>query len=56
MKTETFKIYEKLPIPHEKCFLGERTGIFINDGKQPGFFKESITGIIYPMWNYEFIK
>lgn len=50
----TLKVYERLPIPKEKCLIGVKTGIIHNTGNEPAFFKENITGIIYPFWNYEF--
>ena len=51
---ETFNIYEKLPIPRNKCFIGQKTGTIVNTGKEPAYFQESISGIKYLFWNYEF--
>lgn len=51
---ESLKIYEKLPIPKENCFIGIKTGRIINTGKEPAYFEESKTKIKYLFWNYEF--
>lgn len=50
---ETLYIYEKLPIPKEKRFIGIKTGTIVNNGSTPGYFIEQGTGVIYEMYHYE---